>query len=178
MKKKLFSLLLVFTMLLISGFCTCASAYDFGYYVENVEYIGDGKAEATIVFTGNFYGSNADIRCVGVLAVYDDITGAYLGCSMEAYDYYKPFLNSQRFKVTQTVKLKDLTKERYNFKMILMDNTEGMKPAGFISNGNNCFVMPQEAFEEKDTYYIETVFTAVSLDPTENKITVHMAKSR
>ena len=81
--KKIICTLLVMVMLLSCGLSVYAEAtpkYGFGYYIDKVEYIDDNIAEATIVFTSQ-YGSDADMECVGFLAVYDDITKQYLNVS-------------------------------------------------------------------------------------------------
>ena len=111
MKKRIFAKITAFVLLMTMLFSinVFADGYSYGYYVDNVEYIGDGKIEATIVFASNTYGSDVDVKGVGVLAVYDETQTHLLNQNIVEYNETSPFLNKQRFSVTQTVKLTDLT---------------------------------------------------------------------
>ncbi len=143
MKKRIFAKITAFLLLMTMLFSinVFADGYSYGYYVDNVEYIGDGKIEATIVFASNTYGSDVDVKGVGVLAVYDETQTQILGLSSIQYNEASPFLSNQRFSVTQTVSLTDLTLERYVVKFILLESMEDMKPAAYVSTGTNCWVL-------------------------------------
>ncbi len=149
--------------------------YEFGYYIDKVEYIGDNLAEATIVFTSQ-YGSDADMECIGFLAVYDDITKSYLNVSYKGYSEYKPFLDKQRYEVKQTVEIPDLTKLRYNFKFFVWDSTENIKPEGFVDLGNNSYILKKDDFTAKNTYYIESKLGECSLDPEDTRLAISVSK--
>lgn len=151
MKKLICMLISIMMLLSCSLFVLAEPVYEFGYYIDKVEYIDDNLAEATIVFT-SYYGSDADMECIGFLAVYDDITKEYLNVSYKGYDEYKPFLDKQRYEVKQTVEIPDLTKLRYNFKFFVWDSTDNIKPEGFVDLGNNSYVIKKDDFTAKDTY--------------------------
>lgn len=153
MKKRIFAKITAFVLLMTMLFSinVFADGYNYGYYVDNVEYIGDGKIEATIVFASNTYGSDVDVKGVGVLAIYDETQAQILGLSSIQYNETSPFLNKQRFSVTQTVSLTDLTLERYVVKFILLESMEDMKPAAYVSTGTNAWVLEGDEIEDEPT---------------------------
>ncbi len=146
MKKRIFAKITAFILLMTMLFSITAFAdgYTYGYYVHNVECTGDGEVEATIVFASNTYGSDVDVKGVGVLAVFDETQTKLLKQNIVEYNETAPFLTKQRFSVAQTVSLPDLTLERYVVKFIFLESEDYITPAAYVSTGTNAWVLESD----------------------------------
>lgn len=126
--KKLLSILTATIMILSCGILTSAeTVYPFGYYLDKVEYINDNVFRATVVFS-EVSQNDTDLTFTGLLAVYDKKSGKFINVSIEEYSHTTPFLTEESFSVTQYITVSDITLDEYEFKFMVWENSDSLKP--------------------------------------------------
>ncbi len=146
MKGKIFSVLTVMLFILSILNITTYAEYGFGYYIDDVKFDGSEMAYADIVFVTDDYGNKFESEFIGILAVYDDITGKYLNSGITLYDSGLHFENTSRLEKRQSVIIPDFEKERYCFKFIALKDFNTLTPVCPVSFGGSFTITNEVLF--------------------------------
>ena len=148
--KKLLSLVMVFVFVVLGLVCVQAEAiYDFNYKIENVEYKSGNEFEADIAIYVDECVSGVTVECNAIIAVYNNETGKFLGCSVDEYWKRYAFDYDTQRNFSCTVLVEDLTVKEYLFKVILLENLDTLRSTAYVKGNENSFVLKNNIDEVK-----------------------------